>query len=84
LTFLIRVTNQFSATAISGEYSYTLDATLHFTGGAMQEFTMTGQTRVQRSDGLSITGDARIYYHHELADYRLEWLSGPRGAGCRN
>ena len=81
-TYLIRYTNRFSATATSGIYSYALDATLHFTGGALMDFSETGQTRIHRSDGRNITGRAHIYYDHFLADYRLEWLSNPTGVDC--
>jgi hypothetical protein len=86
--FMTRVTAHFSATAVSGDYSYALDATLHYTGFAQVDFTMTGRTTIRRSDGRSIKGDAHIYWQLFFdpftgsGDYRLEWLSGPTGARC--
>jgi hypothetical protein len=83
--FRFRRTTLVSASAANGGYSYKLDATLHITGVASGDFTMFGQTRIARSDGRIITGDAHIYFDHLGGDvYRLEWLSGPRGADCRS
>jgi hypothetical protein len=85
--WMTRLTARFAATTVSGEYSYTLNATLHYTGGAQIDFTMTGRTRIHRSDGRTISGGAHIFWLLDYSkpgsgDYRLDWLSGPVGAGC--